>query len=475
MSVITCAPQKHDSVIILYDRPPRTLDPHLRSEIVTLSILCNVYECLVDYDPHLKLVPKLAENWTMLDSLTWEIALRKGVKFHNQKPLTEQDVIYSLYRVFKLPGSEMKDLRMIVDTVTGSNGTILIKTRFPYYYLMNHLTNLAIVPDNFSDFENKPTGSGPYRVLNIYRDSIVCAVNQDYWDKAPKIKKGIFKFVPELSERIRLIKNNQADIAYGLPLEVIQSLGDSLKILLAPSVVARQLEYNLNKFPFNILQFRQALNLAIDRAGLVRELYKNNALPANQYIPMGFIGYAVDFPPLFYNPTEAQKLIKNLIPKISIKFAYAQSVEAVGKFIAKNLRDIGIGVYELALSSEEYWKGIEEGTLDCYLISYINTSLDGFNSTIINSFHSHCPEKGMGLMNLNGYSNYMVDSLINKVIKTPDPDTRLRYIREIQKQLLADLPSIPVVWEPRVYGVSRNIKWHPRLDQQIRLAEIEYK
>uniref|UniRef100_A0A7C4TDI4 Solute-binding protein family 5 domain-containing protein n=1 Tax=candidate division WOR-3 bacterium TaxID=2052148 RepID=A0A7C4TDI4_UNCW3 len=469
-----CTSDKKDTVVILYDRPPRTLDPHLRSEVVTLSILCNVYECLVDYDPNLRLIPKLADNWSMPDSLTWEISIRKGVKFHNHKLLTAQDVAYSFYRIFSLPGSEMKDLKMIVDTVIVVNEALMrIKTKFPYHYLLTHLTNMAIVPKDFTDFAKNPTGTGPYRVIHITKDSIVFIKNAEYYGRMPEVNKGIFKFVPEISNRIELIKNNKAQIVYGIPSDSV--ISNSIQILFAPSVITRYLEYDLNKFPFNQFLFRQAINLSINRREIAEKLYNNFALPANQFIPKGFIGYIPEFPVIPYEPESAQKLIKKIGLNSKIKFAYAKVVEPVGKYVAENFRSIGIDVEELSLAAEEFWAGVENGKFDCYLISSINTSLDGFNSVIISSFHTNSPERGMGLMNSYHYSNPKVDMLIDKAIRTRDREIRLFCIKEIQRQLLIDLPTIPIIWEPRVYGVSREIKWHPRLDQQIRLAEIEIR
>src|SRR5258708_9947511 len=60
-----------------------TMDPHNTTQMTAMQPFNFVYNKLLNRDKDMKLVPELAESWRQLDERTWEVRLRKGVKFHN--------------------------------------------------------------------------------------------------------------------------------------------------------------------------------------------------------------------------------------------------------------------------------------------------------------------------------------------------------------------------------------------------------
>ncbi len=467
-----CQKPLPDSVVVVYNRPPRTLDPHLRSEVVTISVLSNIYESLIDYTPDLKLVPNLAIQWHRVDSLNWEFELRKNVFFHNGKMLNSEDVIYSLYRTFSLPKTEISRLIHIIDTIYAINHTkFIIKTRFPYQYLLIDLNSIYIVPNGYNDFD-KPVGTGPYKIALITDNSISCLANEQYWGKKPKLKKGIFRFVQDTKNAIELLNKDSVNIVYGIPVEEYIKLKDSLRFAICSGVSARYIQLDIRKFPFNLTLLRQALSLAINRAEIVDTVYHSLAEPANQFIPKGLLGYIPEFPPLSFDPDSAERLLNNTSQMIKIRLYYGKSFKKIGGMIVEYWRRTGIEVEEQELEPERFFKGIEEGKFDCFLLSFLINSLDGLSGIIEPSFYTPNPEMGDGLMNRAGYSNHKIDSLIDLAMLIADEEERYGIIKEIQQVLLNDMPVIPLIWEPRIYGVSKNIRFTPRLDQTIRFAEI---
>ncbi|MEO0123189.1 MAG: ABC transporter substrate-binding protein [candidate division WOR-3 bacterium] len=465
--------KKIHTVTILYDHPPRTLDPHLRNEIVTISILSNIYEALVDYTPDLRITPCLAKNWYQSDSLTWIFDLRENVFFHNGKEMKAQDVVYSLYRPIREKESERSGLVRVIDTIYAINSyRIVIKTKFPYYSLLNELDLLYIVPSGYNNFSN-PVGTGPYRNFLISEDSIICDLYQNYWGKKPMIVKGVFKFIPELEERIKLLKSSESCIIYGVPVDLYYKLKDSIKMEIIANVATRYLQFNLKKHPFDNKDFRRALSMAINRQEIDNELYYGLAEPANQFVPKGLIGYCPDLPPLEYNPDSAGLLIKKF-NKIKINLYYGKPLQRLGNKIACYLCAAGIEVNENPLEIGEFWSGVEKRKFDLYLISSLATNLDGLAGILLTFLYTYNPDKKTGLMNRSGFSNPTIDSLIDFAFKIEDPEQRLSLIKDIQMLLLKDMPIVPIVWEPRIYGISKNIKFKPRIDQTIRLKEIKF-
>src|SRR2546425_416769 len=87
-----------------YRRPlghdPETLDPARISDIYSRSVSQQIFDGLVQFDHTLTVLPALAEFWrASRDGLTWTFTLRKGVRFHNGREVTAEDVVYSLTRL----------------------------------------------------------------------------------------------------------------------------------------------------------------------------------------------------------------------------------------------------------------------------------------------------------------------------------------------------------------------------------------
>jgi peptide/nickel transport system substrate-binding protein len=72
-----------------------SMDPHSLNESLQLSVTNNIYEPLVGRDRNLNLAPALATSWKQTSPTVWRFELRKGVKFHDGKPFTADDVLFS--------------------------------------------------------------------------------------------------------------------------------------------------------------------------------------------------------------------------------------------------------------------------------------------------------------------------------------------------------------------------------------------
>ena len=93
-------PKRGGTLVVGMSQDLPGLDPHPSTSTITYQVLSLVYQGLVDFDRDLKIKPVLAESWTTsADGKTWTFKLRKGVKFHNGRPLTASDVKFSLDRI----------------------------------------------------------------------------------------------------------------------------------------------------------------------------------------------------------------------------------------------------------------------------------------------------------------------------------------------------------------------------------------
>lgn len=471
---LACA-QKENSIVILYDLLPQSLDPHLKKTLLIVSILSNIYEPLIDFDANMKIIPALAEYWEKVDSLTWRFTLRKGVKFHNGKEFDAQDVLFSLYRPFSLPKSEYKTHQAYLDTaMIEDEDKIILKTKVPYTFVLYDLATIFILPEGFNSEKDIPTGTGPYCYVNMTNEELALKYFDQYWGEKPAIKRIYYRLVLDYKKRIEALAKKSADIITHIPFSELEQLKKVGNIIVTPGVSTRYIEFNLNKFPFNQKSFRDAVNLAIDRARITWEVYKGYATPANQYLPPGVFGFDHSLEPIPYIPDSARKLFKNLGKLPVIKFDYATPRAVIAEAIVNELIKVGIKIEGNPLTTEDFWEKIGKGFSDFYLIAYVPNSYEGYGA-LLSLFHTYQPEMGLGMMNRIGYSNNNFDKIIEKLPSVFDQRIVVEKMLEAQQILLSDLPKIPFVWEKEIYGVSERIEWLPRLDGEILLKEIKFK
>jgi len=464
--------KKIETIVVVYDTPPSTLDPHLRNDILTTSILCNIYEPLVDFDANMKMIPGLADYWERIDSLNWRFYLRNGVKFHNDKKLDPDDVIYSIYRPFNLPESRYQTLRDYLDTIIIEDPSrILLKLKKSHAFLLYDLSGIAIIPKGFDPLNQRPCGTGPYEFVKFDKEQLELKKFKPYWNNSQYFEQVKFMFIPEVQKRIEALEKGKADIITYIPLKELERLKKAGRIIATTGVATRYLEMEIKKFPFNRIEFRQAVNLGLNREYLVKDIYNGYATPANQYISQGLFGYDYTLPQFLYNPDSARKLIKLLGALPEIEFDYAEVRTDIAKAIIEDLRNIGLKIKPNPLPVEKYWQKINSGKSYFYLIGSVPTTGEGI-STLRSYFHTKEQNKGLGLLNNTGYSNRTVDTLIEKMIANSDLRHCARLAYKVQRILIDDLPKIPVVWEKEIYCVSPNLIWTPRLDEKILIKEI---
>ena len=125
-----------------------TLDPHFFAAFPTGSSHVQIYEPLIQLDEKLQLKPHLALSWKAIDSLTWEVKLRRDVVFHNGAPFTADDVIFTWERVPNVPNSPnsfSQFTRSVEKIVKVDSHTLQMKTTAVHPGLPMDLANVLII------------------------------------------------------------------------------------------------------------------------------------------------------------------------------------------------------------------------------------------------------------------------------------------------------------------------------------------
>jgi peptide/nickel transport system substrate-binding protein len=305
---------------------PTWFDPAETPGIITpFMFMYAMHDALLKPMPDNPMAPSLATEWhESPDGLTYDFALRQGVKFHNGDPFTAEDVQYSFERYKGSGAPDLKKKIKAVEIVNPHHVRFQLHEPWPDFltFYATPATGAGwIVPKNYTEkigsdkFKEQPVGLGPYRLVS-YQPGIelVLEANTDYWRKVPSVKRLVLKGVPEATTRLAMLKKQEADVAYALfgtlGEEVRRDPNLKLEPVIPPTtqwVVFTYQQYD-PKSPWYDRRVRLAANHAINRQAVNESETLGYSIPTGSIIPRKFDGVLV-LEPYPYDPKKAKQLL----------------------------------------------------------------------------------------------------------------------------------------------------------------------
>lgn len=456
-------------------------DPHRQDEAVTVSVMANVYQGLVAFDPNLKIVPALATGYSNPDDLTWRFHLRPGVRFHDGRTMTADDVASSLVRAWRDTGSVFRGMLSSISHVRIVDAaTVEIATSRPQPTMINILTQLAVIPRG-GEPDSSPVGTGPYRFVRALPDQGVLLERFDgYWGDPPRFGLAEFRNIHDEEDRARALARGEIDFDASVS-EGQRSLLDSAKaveLLVWPSASVGVLGFSLagriSENPVADHRVRLAISLAVDRERLSREAYHGFTQPAWQIVPPTVIGYDPDLPKLARDPARARALLRRAGFADSLRLTLEMSSAAwpVGASLVPQLAEAGIALRVDTVSWDVLYRDIYSGRSDFYLMGFGFGYSDA--AEVLNELHSR-GAGGLGSNNVSGYSNPVMDRLLVEADREFDPARRQTLLKRAVGMAMEDLPYVPLYVREYCYGMRKGLSWSPRSDGLVLAAEFRRK
>ncbi|GHA36783.1 peptide ABC transporter substrate-binding protein [Streptomyces tauricus] len=300
--------------VVLTQEPP-TLEPCEASLTSTgVVVRSNITEPLVERDPDSgELHPLLATGWKQTGPRTWTFDTRDGVTFQNGEPFTAKDAAFSIDRAVNsdlacnVEGYVFGDDDLKVKAV-GDN-RLTVTTPEPDPILPLRLSFVEIVPRSTST-EAKvrvPIGTGPYAVRSWQAGTAISLSRyDDYWGKAPAFPRARYVWRSDASVRAAMIDKDEAEIAVAL--DSMEAEKDTTASY--PNNETTALRLDGREAPLDDLRVRRAIDLAVDRQGIIDALLGGLAEPAGQLVPPGVVGHSDAIEPTRQNVAEARALVK---------------------------------------------------------------------------------------------------------------------------------------------------------------------
>ena len=320
-------------------------------------------------------VPALAESWSPDegDKAKWIFKLRRGVAFHDGSPFNADAVVWNYEKLLdkNAPQFDARQVGLIgfrmpsVKAVKKLDDyTIEITTPTPDAFIPYQVVYIPIASPaqweklgkDWAKFSEQPSGTGPFKLDKLVpRQRAEFVPNKDYWDKnrLPKTERVVLLPLPEANSRTSALLSGQVDwIEQPSPDAVPQLKSAGMQIVsngyphiwpYHPSV--------LEDSPFRDVRVRKAINLAIDREGIVK-LLGGLALPAKGHVLPDSPWFGKPSFELKYDPDAAKKLLVDAgygpAKPLTVKFAISASGSGqmlplpMNEYVQQNLADIGV-------------------------------------------------------------------------------------------------------------------------------------
>ncbi|MCB8839823.1 ABC transporter substrate-binding protein [Aurantimonas sp. VKM B-3413] len=476
------------SIIVTYKDDVSTLDPAIGYDWQNWSMIKSLFDALMDYVPGTtELRPALAESYDISeDGTVFTFHLKKGVKFHNGREMTADDVKYSLDRVTNpktqspgagffgsikgyddvaagkadhLKGVEVVDPQTVKITLSRPDATFL--------HVMA-LNFASVVPQEAvekwgADFGHHPVGTGAFKLADwTIGQQLVFQKNEDYWrDGVPYLDKITFEIGQEPIVALLRLQKGEVDIpGDGIPpakfREVMSDPEQKARVVEGGQLQTGYITMNVTMPPFDKKEVREAVNMAINKDRIV-QMINNRAIPANQPLPPSMPGYDKSFEGYKYDPEKAKEMlgeagfpdgfetelfVMNTDPNPRIAQAIQQDLSEIG--IKADIKALAQANVIAAGGAKDQAPMIWSGGM-AWIADFPDPS--NFYGPILG-----CAGAVPGGWNWSWYCNEDLDKEAAKADSIVDPakkDERDKMWSDVYAKVMADAPWVPIFNEQR--------------------------
>jgi peptide/nickel transport system substrate-binding protein len=463
-----------------------------------------VFNGLVRYDKNLKLEGELAESWEVSpDGRKITFHLRKGVTWHDGKPFTSEDVMFTYRKMIdpNTPTAYAEDFKQVTRASAPDSFTFIVEYEKPFapalaswgmHVLPKHL--LEGYPDiSRSPANKKPVGTGPFRFVEWKTgEKTVFEANPDYFEGRPYLSRVITRVIPDLATTFLELKSGGLDMMGLTPLQYTrqtetEEFRRSFNKYRYLSFGYTYLGFRLSHPLFSDKRVRQAFAYAINKKEIIDGVLFGLGQEATGPYKPGTWAYNPDVREYPYDPERAKALLAEagwkdadedgILDKGGRKFAFTVLTNAGNDSRAKTAAIIQQSLAAVGIR-------MEIRTLEWS--AFINEFVDKrkFDAVILGWSISQDPDQydiwsskktGPKEFNFIGFANDEVDRLLEEGRRTFDMEKRKKAYFRIQEILAEEQPyvflyypdSLPAVHkrirgiEPAPAGISYNfIKWY---------------
>jgi peptide/nickel transport system substrate-binding protein len=455
---------------------PARLNPLIATDSASSSIAGYLFNSLVKYDESgQKIIGDLAQSYRFITPTLIEFKLRHGVKWHDGKPFTAQDVVftYDLIRSPKTITPYATDFRVVKAVRAVDDYTVRVTYEKPYFKALE-IWMMGIVPRHSltnekdimgSDFNTHPIGTGPYVLKKLeFSKQIVLEANPAYFEHRPKIDKIVFHVIADSMTRFLMLKNGEIDIDGLESMQYERQLSADFHKKFATAELTSHsytyLGFNLRLKKFQDPRVREALSLAIDRQALIDILFLNHGkICTGPFLP-GSKGFNDQVKSPKRNLARARELLRqagyDAAHPLCFEIATSNS-NAIRPYAAeimqRQLLEVGVKVTLKVMEWQAFLNTV-------VMPKKFETVLLGWGLSLTPDPYMIWHSNGdvPGGFNMIGYHSAVTDTLIEEMENSVDPEKTAALQRRIFAQIVSDNPYLFLVIPNDLHVYNRRIK-----------------
>jgi peptide/nickel transport system substrate-binding protein len=502
LSVAPVAAQPAGTLVVGLVAEPVNLDPPQVTDLNSNRVGRRIVETLVTFpEESTQVVPGLAESWTISkDGLQYTFKLRRGITFHDGTPLNAEAVKFSIerqinpshpaYKLGKYPFANfffgnVKAVEVLSDERVAF---LLNEPRASFLSILTAGAASIVSPTAVMkwgpDYPTHPVGTGPFRFASWDRGQrVVLEKNPTYWKYPVKVERVIYRPIVEDQARLTELLTGTLDVIVGVPADFVSQLEQNAKITLLKQVGAHvwYLGMNNQKKPFDDKRVRQALNYAVNKDAIVRDVLKGTGASSRGPVLPGTWGADPALKAYPYDPERAKKLLAEAgypngfsttlwVPESG---SGMQAPVAMSTVMQSNLKAVGVNVSLQIMEWGAYLAKLRTKEQELFALSWMAGTEDP-DMVMYPLLHSSQwtpvgPNRAL-------YKNARFDALLQQARLTTDQAKRAQLYKEAQRILVDDAPWVFVDHEIQIAALSKRVqgfKLHPSFDLRVETISLK--
>lgn len=455
------SPVDGDWLIYHMGSEPGTLNPIIaRDRAESIINSNNIYESLIKRDNEsLELKPQLAKSWEISDDkLTFTFKLRDDVFWHDGKPFTSEDIVFSYNTIMdpKVDSAQLKGYYQEIKKVEAiDKHTVKFTYARPYFLALEFCGGIPIVPKHIfdkGDFNKNPAGrhpigTGPYKFSKWETGrEIILDKNEDYWGESPKLQKLVFKIINDSNVAFQVLRKGELDLAGLTPIQwEKQSKTKKFEDIFDKYSYFRPnysyIGWNIDRPFFSDKRVRTAMSHLVNKELILQKILYNLGATVTNPFYIKSKEYDKTIKPIKYSPESAIALLNEagwidtnsdgIRDKDGVKFEFeflvpngSDTSEKISTILKEEMDKAGIRMNIRKIEWAVFVQRLNERKFDAVTLSWsMGVETDPYQIW-------HSSQKSSGGSNFVGFDNAEADRLIEEARQEFDSEKRTKLYKK---------------------------------------------
>lgn len=479
---------KAEQINLAINSQEGALNPYGYSSETGYNLTHLIYDSLFIQDAQLNVIPWLVEEYSYDEAtMTYTFKIHDGVYFHDGEQLTSEDVKFTYDYLLEHPKSRFSQPSEVIsniEIVDELTVTMTLSAESPDF-LAKPLGEMAILPEHIWSQVDDPdscldtVGSGMFQVTEVAdREYYILEKNENYWNGEVAVDMLYIPIISDASTRQTGLLTGELDAtASQLSAEVIDSFTESgnFNIYQGAGFPSTMMYFNCDREPFDNLEFRKALSLAIDRQDIIDTVMLGYATPGtNSHVHPAMSYYNPDAQEPGFDLEEANAILDSLgytdtdgdgIREMDGKplnftiLAYASNTARtrIAELIKAWYAEIGIGITVSAMDMDTVDNIVWPGYMAAHDLDF-DMVMWGWGASTMNAAYVNRmwnSDLSVGSSNVGAFASEAVDELVEAIDVEGDEEVRTQLLMELQEQLVQEYPAYVFYYADLVFATSQ--------------------